>query len=68
LLEREKGAQQQRIDEGKLSLPPNQRLLAAMQNGLPACTGVALGFDRVVMLACGARHIDEVLAFPIDRA
>lgn len=68
LLEREKLAQQQRIDEGKRSLPSNHRLLAAMQNGLPACTGVALGFDRVVMLACGAKHIEEVLAFPIDRA
>ena len=68
LLEREKRAQQQRIDEGKVSLPSNHQLLAAMQNGLPACTGVALGFDRVVMLACGAKHIEEVLAFPIDRA
>jgi lysyl-tRNA synthetase class 2 len=39
-----------------------------MEHGLPACSGVALGFDRVVMLAAGAQDIAQVLAFPIDRA
>jgi lysyl-tRNA synthetase class 2 len=35
---------------------------------LPDCTGVALGIDRLLMLAAGAEHIDEVIAFPTERA
>jgi len=54
--------------DGKPSLPQESRLLAAMEVGLPAATGVALGFDRVVMLAAGATCLDEVIAFPFDRA
>jgi lysyl-tRNA synthetase class 2 len=49
-------------------LPEQSRLLDAMDAGLPACAGVALGFDRVVMLALGKTSIQEVIAFPWDRA
>jgi elongation factor P--(R)-beta-lysine ligase len=57
-----------RVSEGKPPLPEASRLLDAMQAGLPACAGVAMGFDRVVMLVTGAKSLAEVLAFPIDRA
>ena len=58
----------QRSRDGKPYLPEESRLLAAMDSGLPASTGVALGFDRLVMLAAGAKRLDEVIAFPFDRA
>lgn len=57
-----------RKSDGKQALPEESRLLAAMQAGLPSAVGVALGFDRVVMLAAGAKRLDEVIAFPFDRA
>jgi lysyl-tRNA synthetase class 2 len=54
--------------DGKTALPEESRLLAAMEHGLPPAVGCALGFDRLAMLAAGARSIDEVIAFPWDRA
>ncbi len=46
----------------------DQRLLTAVAHGLPDCAGVALGVDRLLMLAAGVTDIRKVLAFPIDRA
>ncbi len=68
LRERNRQANSARIADGKPPLKEESRLLAAMERGLPDCTGVALGFDRVVMLAAGAASLAEVMAFPIDRA
>ena len=54
--------------DGKPDLPETSRLLSALDHGLPACAGCALGFDRLVMAATGAKSIQEVLAFPIEKA
>jgi len=52
-----------------LPVPPVDRVfLAALAAGMPEGSGVALGLDRLLMARVGARHIDEVLAFPIERA
>lgn len=58
----------QRIDAGLPRLPEESRLLAAMDHGLPPSAGCALGVDRLVLLRVEADHIDQVLAFPTDRA
>jgi elongation factor P--(R)-beta-lysine ligase len=49
-------------------VPVDARLLAALRHGLPETAGVALGFDRLVMCATGARHIEDVIAIPFARA
>ncbi|WP_151704076.1 EF-P lysine aminoacylase EpmA [Nitrincola alkalilacustris] len=48
--------------------PTEQRLVAALQQGLPECAGVALGVDRLVMLALGASDIAQVIPFAFNRA
>lgn len=52
---------------GLPAMPLDDKLLAAQQHGLPACAGVALGFDRILMLATGSDNIDQVLAFSEQR-
>ncbi len=68
LRRRNRAVNAQRVADGNAPLPEESRLLAAMEAGLPSAVGVALGFDRLVMLAFGAKTLGQVLAFPIDRA
>jgi len=57
-----------RAAAGLRPLPAESRLLAAMDAGLPASSGNALGVDRLVMLALGQTCLADVIAFPFDRA
>jgi len=64
LRQRFAGDQERRRQKHLAPVPMDESLLAALACGLPACAGVALGFDRIVMLATGHNHIRDVLAFP----
>lgn len=59
---------QKRRAQGLPDRDHDERLIAALEHGLPECSGVALGFDRLVMLAADSDDIREVIAFASDRA
>jgi elongation factor P--(R)-beta-lysine ligase len=58
-------AERARLD--KPIYPIDERFLAALEEGIPASGGNALGLDRLVMLALGAAHIEDVIAVPASR-
>jgi lysyl-tRNA synthetase class 2 len=57
-----------RRESGMEDMAVDERLLAALAEGLPACSGVALGLDRLLLLKTGVEDLREVLAFSYDRA
>ena len=59
---------EERRRDGSPELPRESRLLAAMDAGLPPCSGCALGVDRLLCVLIGADRIDDVVAFPIEIA
>jgi lysyl-tRNA synthetase class 2 len=68
LRERTTAANRARQIDGRYPVPEASRLLDAMDHGLPPCSGAALGFDRLVMVAAGKTTLADVIAFPIDRS
>lgn len=56
-----------RLRQGLTVIPFDEQLHAAMKSGLPECSGVAMGIDRLLMLRLGLARIDEVMAFTINR-
>jgi lysyl-tRNA synthetase class 2 len=59
---------ERRVSAGLESPPAEWRLVEALQAGLPECSGVALGFDRLLMFLADAGNIGEVLSFDVSRA
>lgn len=57
-----------RVANGLESMPLDNNLIAALEHGLPSCAGVALGVDRLIMLALNCSSIDQVIAFEHHRA
>ncbi|MBA6363885.1 elongation factor P--(R)-beta-lysine ligase [Colwellia sp. BRX8-4] len=46
----------------------DENFIKALQSGLPQCAGVALGIDRLMMIALEKSAIEDVISFPIERA
>lgn len=59
---------QQRLAKGLPPAYPDEYLLGALAHGLPACSGVAMGVDRLLALALKQASIAETLAFDFSRA
>jgi len=57
-----------RSQSGQQQIPIDKNLIAALNAGMPMTAGVALGFDRLIMLAAGVDSISDILAFDIDGA
>ena len=57
-----------RSARGLKELVPDDRLIEALESGLPACSGVALGLDRLLMAQLGEDTIDSVIAFTTPKA
>ncbi len=57
-----------RKESGQSEISIDKRFMAALEAGLPDCAGVAIGIDRLIMLACDLQSIEEVMAFTISNA
>ena len=55
-----------RKSEGRETVPLDKKLLKSLEQGLPECSGMALGIDRLIMWLCGTDNIQEVICFTED--
>jgi len=53
----------QREQRGQKTMPIDQLLLEALKSGMPECSGVAIGLDRLLMVLSQAKHIRDVISF-----
>jgi len=57
---------EQRQKLGKSTLPIDDAFLNALETGLPNCSGVAVGLDRLLMLKMGYDKLSQVMPFPFS--
>jgi len=67
-LNRFKKDQQKRKQANLKHMEIDRRFIAALEHGFPHCSGVAVGIDRLIMLALNAKSISDVIAFNFERA
>ncbi|MFC0180723.1 elongation factor P--(R)-beta-lysine ligase [Thorsellia kenyensis] len=58
----------ERIEKGLMPMPIDEYLLAALSQGMPPTSGVAIGLDRVFMLSQNKSSLAEIMSFPITKA
>jgi len=61
------GQNQERIRRGLKKLPIDNEFIRALQQGMPACSGAAMGVDRLLMVLGSYQSLDEVILFPISK-
>jgi lysyl-tRNA synthetase class 2 len=59
---------QHRQEQNLPSVIEDPRLLAALTSGLPDCSGIAVGLDRLLMLLSSSANLSDTLSFSVDRA
>ena len=55
-----------RKSEGREAVPLDNKFLKSIEHGLPECSGMALGIDRLIMWLCGTDNIQDVICFTED--
>jgi len=66
--QRFKADNKQRIEQGKSEVKIDTLLVEALKHKMPQCSGVALGLDRILMLALDENNIEKVISFDTRRA